>query len=204
MKNISPQLEGLDRVGGHPALDFINTVHAWHGEEPGEDHLIDFAHLLRWNQLADLVGPRGSQALDSGSLAEQEAAVAAARTLRQHLHKLFQAVVANTALPQASLDYLNAVIRDTVRWRKIAAQGARVGCSWNFTGAPPAAIIGPVAWKAVDLLEFGPVERIKQCPSDNCAWLFLDTSKNRSRTWCSMKACGNSAKVRAFRARQTA
>lgn len=45
--------------------------------------------------------------------------------------------------------------------------------------------------------------RLKACPADDCLWAFYDKSRNRSRTWCRMEECGNRAKVRAFRERQT-
>ena len=45
--------------------------------------------------------------------------------------------------------------------------------------------------------------RLKICAADDCAWAFYDTSKNQSRTWCSMKVCGNRAKTRSYRARQS-
>ena len=44
-------------------------------------------------------------------------------------------------------------------------------------------------------------ERMKACRADDCRWVFLDTSKNRSRCWCSMESCGNRAKVQAYRQR---
>lgn len=44
--------------------------------------------------------------------------------------------------------------------------------------------------------------RLKLCAADDCAWAFYDTSKNRSRHWCSMGVCGNRQKTRAYRARQ--
>ena len=47
----------------------------------------------------------------------------------------------------------------------------------------------------------GSWPRLKVCPADECAWAFYDSSKNRSRTWCSMRVCGNRAKTRTFRAR---
>ncbi|WP_410577232.1 CGNR zinc finger domain-containing protein [Amycolatopsis sp. lyj-108] len=43
--------------------------------------------------------------------------------------------------------------------------------------------------------------RLKICPADDCLWAFYDESRNRSRTWCSMRACGNREKARAWRAR---
>lgn len=46
-------------------------------------------------------------------------------------------------------------------------------------------------------------DRVKICPADNCRWAFYDTSRNRSRQWCSMKVCGNRAKARAHRQRSS-
>jgi predicted RNA-binding Zn ribbon-like protein len=45
--------------------------------------------------------------------------------------------------------------------------------------------------------------RLKVCPADDCLWAFYDRSRNRSRTWCRMEDCGNRAKVKAFRERQS-
>ena len=48
----------------------------------------------------------------------------------------------------------------------------------------------------------GTWERLKVCQEATCRWAFLDTSKNRSRTWCSMRMCGNRTKTRAYRERR--
>jgi hypothetical protein len=45
--------------------------------------------------------------------------------------------------------------------------------------------------------------RLKICPADDCLWAFYDESRNRSRTWCSMRVCGNREKARSWRARAT-
>jgi predicted RNA-binding Zn ribbon-like protein len=45
-------------------------------------------------------------------------------------------------------------------------------------------------------------DRLKACRLDDCQWVFYDHSKNRSRTWCSMRVCGNRAKARAYRERR--
>jgi predicted RNA-binding Zn ribbon-like protein len=47
----------------------------------------------------------------------------------------------------------------------------------------------------------GTFERLKICPADDCLWAFYDTSRNRSRRWCSMEVCGNRSKVRSYRER---
>ncbi|MEJ3659184.1 CGNR zinc finger domain-containing protein [Actinomycetes bacterium KLBMP 9759] len=46
--------------------------------------------------------------------------------------------------------------------------------------------------------------RLKVCVADECQWAFYDTSKNRSRHWCSMGVCGNRQKTRTYRARRRA
>lgn len=48
----------------------------------------------------------------------------------------------------------------------------------------------------------GTWARLKVCAADECRWAFYDASKNHSGTWCSMKVCGNRAKVREHRSRQ--
>jgi predicted RNA-binding Zn ribbon-like protein len=47
----------------------------------------------------------------------------------------------------------------------------------------------------------GDWPRVKVCASADCRWAFLDTSRNRSRRWCSMSDCGNRAKNQAWRDR---
>lgn len=44
--------------------------------------------------------------------------------------------------------------------------------------------------------------RMKACLAEDCRWAFYDGSRNRSRTWCSMRVCGNRAKARSYRSRQ--
>lgn len=196
------KIDDLDRVGGHPAIDFVNTVNGWQGAEPGAEYLTDYAALVRWHQLAGLIGPRGTKALTASSEGAQRAAVRDAVAFRGALHALFQAVARDDELPQPALDALNAMIRETAPWRRLTAQGRAISCGWDFDGAPPRAILGPVAWQAAELLEHGALDRMKECPDGpGCGWLFIDTSKNRSRTWCSMKTCGTANKVRRFRAR---
>ncbi|WP_405440568.1 CGNR zinc finger domain-containing protein [Streptomyces avidinii] len=56
---------------------------------------------------------------------------------------------------------------------------------------------GP-AWTAardyLDLLGSAP-ERIRTCASESCVLRFFDVSRNGTRRWCSMAACGNRAKA---------
>lgn len=64
--------------------------------------------------------------------------------------------------------------------------------------------VGAVLTAAVHLVTTGHWERIKICPAGDCLLAFYDRSRNRSRTWCSMRVCGNREKARSWRERHTA
>src|SRR3954453_16670359 len=63
--------------------------------------------------------------------------------------------------------------------------------------------VGLLAAAAAKVAIEGRLDRVKICPADDCRWAFYDTSRNRSRQWCSMEVCGNRAKARAHRERAT-
>lgn len=69
------------------------------------------------------------------------------------------------------------------------------------TNARPTQALSTIARDAVRL--FGPEAggRIRECSADDCAIVYLDTSRSGNRRWCSMQRCGNRSKVRAHRAR---
>ncbi len=62
-------------------------------------------------------------------------------------------------------------------------------------------VVGAVLAAASRLAVLGDWERVKICPADDCRWAFFDRSRNHSRTWCSMRVCGNREKARAWRER---
>jgi hypothetical protein len=62
--------------------------------------------------------------------------------------------------------------------------------------------VGLIAAAAAKVAIEKRLDRIKICPAHDCRWAFYDTSRNRSRQWCSMEVCGNRAKARAHRERK--
>ncbi|HEX4705015.1 MAG TPA: CGNR zinc finger domain-containing protein [Pseudonocardiaceae bacterium] len=61
--------------------------------------------------------------------------------------------------------------------------------------------LGAVLAACARLAVLGDWDRVKICPADDCRWAFFDHSRNRSRTWCSMRVCGNRTKARNWRER---
>jgi predicted RNA-binding Zn ribbon-like protein len=64
-------------------------------------------------------------------------------------------------------------------------------------------VVAVVAGDYLGVRARGEWPRIKVCGSPDCRWAFVDATRNRSRRWCDMAGCGNRAKNRAWRLRQT-
>jgi CGNR zinc finger protein/putative stress-induced transcription regulator len=87
-----------------------------------------------------------------------------------------------------------------------ATTSARVTVTLDDAGPHLVAddVSGAVLAAASRLAVLGEWDRMKICPADDCRWAFFDRSRNHSRTWCSMRACGNREKARAWRERARA
>lgn len=57
------------------------------------------------------------------------------------------------------------------------------------------ASLASIARDAVTLFGGPLAQRVRECAADDCALLFVDASRPGARRWCSMRACGNRAKV---------
>jgi predicted RNA-binding Zn ribbon-like protein len=80
---------------------------------------------------------------------------------------------------------------------------ATAGYRWGWTGRNLDAPIWPITRSAADLLTSDTDRRlIRQCTASDCEWLFMDSTRNRSRQWCSMQSCGNREKARRHYQRQ--
>lgn len=53
----------------------------------------------------------------------------------------------------------------------------------------------------IDLVRTNELSRLRECAADDCAAVFIDLSRNRSKRYCDVGNCGNRANVAAYRAR---
>jgi predicted RNA-binding Zn ribbon-like protein len=70
------------------------------------------------------------------------------------------------------------------------------------TGSGVSAALTRILAGVVSAMADGSWARLKACHAETCQWVFYDESRNRSRVWCAMQACGNRSKVRAYKRRQ--
>lgn len=129
--------------------------------------------------------------------------LASARSLREVIYRVFAAVAGGGEPSGSDVKALNGWLRTARADQSLVRREGWWTYEWT-DGAQPdlERPLWPIAVSAADLLVGDELERVRLCAADDCGWLFLDESRNRSRRWCDMSDCGNRAKVRRYRARQ--
>jgi predicted RNA-binding Zn ribbon-like protein len=185
--------------GGALCLDFANT---WADRQrPESDYLRDYAALLAFATQTRTLAPCAAEELARRAAADPaavEGAMQAAGELRDALYRLFAGCAAGgeAATAAADLRVLNRALADALPHLQVGRRPDGFEWEWRDGEGSLLAPLRPIARSAAELLTAGELVRVRECGGASCSWLFLDTSRNRSRRWCSMESCGNRAKAR--------
>jgi predicted RNA-binding Zn ribbon-like protein len=204
-------------VGGRTCLDFVNTVGGRvsnPARKSGRDYadvvlndkLAGYGDLLTWSQLAGLTAKAESQKLAHLATARPKGATATlqrAVSLRESLYRIFKSVVEQWRPDTKDLEILGRELSSAREHEKLKHSAGVFVWAWDDDPVLLDRILWPVVRSTAELLTSDDLARLRQCGGNKCGWLFLDTSRNHSRQWCDMKDCGNLAKVRRFRERQS-
>jgi predicted RNA-binding Zn ribbon-like protein len=210
------EMRDFKLLGGHPSLDFVNTVGAWvtdserkstrdYKDIPLREKLSAYADLVAWGVHAGLLTERDAKQLLRSAENQPRSASAVVKRglrLRQTLYRLFKSVVENWRADPADIEFLNQELYIARGHQSLVSIGNKLGWTWDASDEALDRILWPLALSGAELLSADDISRLRQCGGEECGWLFLDTSRNRSRQWCEMSDCGNLAKVRRFRRRQ--
>src|ERR1700759_107300 len=101
----------FDLSGGHPALDFVNTLDERPFPTPVEN-LADYSDLVRFAEMTDLLAPGQARALRKLAAADHASVARRARQLREHLYVLLTALRQRKTIPPRTLQALSANIRE--------------------------------------------------------------------------------------------
>ena len=193
----------LSLVAGKLALDFTNTESGRGGAEH-LDHLQTATDLVVWSVHAKIVGEKDA-ALARRVVKDQNKQarhlIARGRLLREMIYQINSNVVAGKPPAKKLLHSLTATHAEMLATATLTPHGDNYKWAWHPKTELAAAILGPIALSALNLLVDADLSRIKQCHGNHCGWLFFDSTKNKSRQWCDMSVCGNRAKASALRAR---
>ncbi|MBW3111647.1 CGNR zinc finger domain-containing protein [Bacillus sp. MCCB 382] len=189
-------------VGERLCMDFINTVSWRESTEKRRDWFKDYAKLVDWSIHAEVLTAKQAQNLlveagENPSLAEE--VLKQAIELREVMYRIFKSISKKTSPNEQDLARFNEYVSHYYQSLQIIPIEDQFMLKFNQPDKNLDAMLPPILQSAVDLLvSKNELERVKQCEGDPCGWLFFDTSRNRSRRWCSMADCGNRAKVRRF------
>lgn len=195
----------LELVGGRLCLDFVNTV-STRIEELSREYLNAYGDLVAWGRHAGVLTHDAAQALyREAACCPQLGAAALERAilLREAIYRIFSAISENQEPAETDLVALNTWLHKTLARLELVPSGS--GCDWNWVLEEDDLdrILYPVVRSASDLLTSGELEKVSRCAREGCDWLFVDSSKNHSRRWCSMQSCGSRVKARRYYRRRT-
>lgn len=188
-------------IGGHPAVDLVNTV-SWRLDPARRvDHLDDAQALVSWAQAAGLVDPGTAAALRA--LAEDdppgaESVLRRLRRVREVVHALLDAAVHGHPPAEADLRTFHRLSLDAARRTPYALS---LPLSRRRPSSTFGALLDQLTLAAEELLADDEVLGVRLCQGPGCGWLFLDRSRSHSRRWCSSGDCGNRDRARRHYAR---
>jgi len=197
----------FEYTGGNLCLDFANTVNHWAGIERRKDLLADYARLLQWGEESGAISRKTADQLEqlaSDAPGNAQSALRSAVQLRDVIYDIFAAVAGHRAIPNTALAMLNKNLQRAFEHAQISHANRHFAWEWVLPERSLEAMTWPVARAAAELLTSDDLALVRECAAEDCAWLFLDKTKNHRRRWCDMKSCGNREKARRYYQRQKA
>jgi predicted RNA-binding Zn ribbon-like protein len=203
-------------VGGRLCLDFVNTVGGWEPDRskrnhdpfamaPREDKLGDYFDLMAWGRHVELLSENEAQSFaKEAKRREKDAAATIKRAvaLRSAIYFICAAIIHGARPRRSDVSLLNRELK--VAYDRVNLVSGEGNFAWQWADAKNALdqVLWRIADSAAEMLTTDDLTRLRECPGEDCGWLFIDTSKSSRRQWCDMQTCGNLAKVRRFRQRQ--
>ena len=191
-------------VGGHPALDLLNTVDP---DRIGDDRdvLRSFHDDVTWAMRIGIL-PRsdGERLFDLGKRSPMLAGQAHADLLeaREALRAIVRAEVESTPVDSAAAHPFERSVAAALAYRRFSVADAPFG--WRWLPDDLDAVQHRVILSAADLFADTARRAVSVCAGPDCDWYFLDTSKSGNRRWCSDAGCGTASRVRNLRHRRAA
>lgn len=186
-------------------IEFTRTV-GWEDRDREDDELADYRALVDWAEDRGVLEAVDAQGLRRRAAAHPRLAARVFRRaieLRSLVYRIFSAIGSGDTPASSDIGRLNELLPEAHRRLGIVRSVDGYEWDWLVDGELPlGCVLWPILRSAGDLLTGGELDRVKLCDADDCGWLFIDASRNRSRRWCDMADCGNRAKVRRFRERQ--
>jgi predicted RNA-binding Zn ribbon-like protein len=193
--------EKFPLIGNNLSLDFVNT-RIMENDLP-RDLLDGPADVAAWAVAVKLLElPLAKKLGKVWNEAESRDEFDQVLRFRKVLHALIEAIASSESVTPSTLHAINIQLRRLSGYTEVLPSEEGFTKRFFLEIREPSQLLGPVAEAASDLLCYGNPAYVKKCENPACVLYFYDGTKNHSRRWCSMKACGNRTKVAAFYERQ--
>ncbi len=187
-----------DLDSGKLILDFANTAE-FHASDHPVEMLDTYADLVSWSLAAGLIGkPEVGDLLLYAEKKPQEASKALIKAIdiRETSYRIISAVANHEKPDNKDLVKFNRFLKSTLNKSQISPSDEGYIWTWRIDENSLDRMLWPIVREAANLLTSKDINRVGECADDRgCGYLFFDTSRNHSRRWCSMEACGNRAKA---------
>lgn len=196
----------FDLLAGALCLDFANTVDKRLSDHP-EDKLDGYEALIAFGQQTGVFSPSEAQDLRREGMRQKEETTRVfnrAVELREIIFRILTAVATRREVAEADAAALNSALQRVNVGSIITPGKTQLAWHWVEKNTGAERFLGTIVRSAVELLTSDDIERIKQCASEKCSWLFLDRSRSSNRRWCEMRTCGSQHKAKAYYHRKTA
>lgn len=178
-------------IGGDASLDFVNTD-VFSQNDRATDVLRSVDEFLAWCDDAGVAAAASVPA--KRPHAADQAFLQRAVDVRAAIRAVVEAITEQRDPDPAALDLLGSAFAEAVEQAAPTLDDGRLAWSWEQSS--PSGALDELIGDAVALLRDYPAGRLKACP--NCGFVFLDTTRNGSRRWCSMDDCGTQVKAQRF------
>jgi predicted RNA-binding Zn ribbon-like protein len=189
----------FDLAAGELCLNFANTLD-WHASDHPSEQLHGFSDLLYWGEAAGVISPTQHEQLCQAAESQPQRAAEVytqAIRLRETIYRIVSSYANCGSVDSADLAQLNEALSSSLSHLQISPTQGGYSWEWSHASDGMEQILWVVARSAAELLTSDRLSRTRVCADDRgCGYLFIDTSRNRSRRWCSMDSCGNRAKAR--------
>lgn len=191
-------------IGGHVAIDFLNT--SFTPDERPIETIGDARSFVSWLVAVGLIDEiTATRLIKRFGPKALESAAAEARKLREWTRDWLERW---RAKPHAAyleeLTYLNKLLARGVSTHEVTSTEEGLALVERPSLDSPDALLTLIALQVATLITNESPELIKSCAGEKCSLWFVDRTKAHRRVFCSASACGNRAKVAAFRQRQKA
>jgi len=184
-------------IGGHTVLDFLNTVED-QDKQRNLNLIADWSSFVAWAQAASVFSQAQMEILNNGiPNSERVGLLLEIQELKETTYTALDGILSPETTKNIAFGKLEYRIQTAISDSSLVSQG--LGFKWEPKSESLNWVVDFFVLLIENFLCHTDITKLRVCK--RCTWMFLNSGRGRGRQWCSMKTCGNRAKLVSFRER---